>query len=334
MARAIQSSNSIEGHHVSVADAAALVDNDAVSDADDHTTMVVAGYCDAMTYVLELSDEPINGLGPSLLHALHFMLTKHDLGVRPGRARVGAVYVRDDSTGEVVHEGAPSSQVADLLLELTNRLAIDDAAPVVVAAMAHLNLVMIHPWLDGNGRMGRILQSMVLTREGILGPEFCSIEEELGRETRHYYDVLAEVGGGRWQPDRDARPWLEFSLDAHHRQARRLLQRVREATRAWSELEVIVERDGLPERSLPALLEATAGRPVRNVTYRSFAAVSDQVATRDLKHLVDAGLFIAVGSNRGRSYRRAPALDRVFELASADRVDLRRNVYDMLDDEA
>ena len=59
-------------------------------------------------------------------------------------------------------------------------------------------------------------------------PLFMSIEEYLGRNTQKYYDVLAEVGRGSWQPGNDARPWIRFILTAHLRQARTMLRRVRE----------------------------------------------------------------------------------------------------------
>ena len=94
--------------------------------------------------------------------------------------------------------------------------------------MAHLNLVMIHPFKDGNGRMARALQTLVLAREAILAPEFSSIEEYLGRNTPAYFDVLGQVGGGKWQPERDARPWVRFVLTAHYRQALILERRPRE----------------------------------------------------------------------------------------------------------
>ncbi|MEU5786036.1 Fic family protein [Micromonospora lupini] len=71
--------------------------------------------------------------------------------------------------------------------------------------MAHLNLVKIHPWRDGNGRMSRCLHTLVLARDGVLAPEFSSIEEWLGvgRNTYAYHDALGEVGGPTWQPDND-----------------------------------------------------------------------------------------------------------------------------------
>ena len=60
---------------------------------------------------------------------------------------------------------------------LMETLKVADQAPVMVrAAMAHINLVMIHPYRDGNGRMARILQSLVLSRDGILAPQFSSVE--------------------------------------------------------------------------------------------------------------------------------------------------------------
>ena len=60
--------------------------------------------------------------------------------------------------------------------------------------MAHLNLVMIHPFRDGNGRMARALQTMVLAQDQVVEPTFSSIEEWLGNNTQEYYDVLAATG--------------------------------------------------------------------------------------------------------------------------------------------
>src|SRR3970282_2154670 len=132
--------------------------------------------------------------------------------------------------------------------------AHEAAVPALVrAAMAHLNLVMIHPFSDGNGRMARCLQTLVLAREGILAPEFCSVEEYLGRNTQDYYAVLARVGEGGWHPENDSRPWIRFMLTAHFRQASTLLRRTKEMKRTWDELEREIQRRGLPDRVVSAL---------------------------------------------------------------------------------
>ena len=95
---------------------------------------------------------------------------------------------------------------------------------------------MIHPFKDGNGRMARVLQTLVLARYGILAPEFSSIEEYLGvkRNTQEYYAVLAQVGGGSWKPMNSASPWVSFNLRAHYVQAQTVLHRVKETRRRFA----------------------------------------------------------------------------------------------------
>lgn len=159
----------------------------------------------------------------------------------------------------------------------------------VVAAGEHVNLTMIHPFSDGNGRMARCLQSLVLARDRIVEPVFASIEEYLGAHTQRYYDVLAEVGRGSWNPGRDARPWLRFCLVAHEQQAERLLQRLRDIERLWELCAEQVARRALPDRTIPALVDAARGFRLRNSSYRRLIESSegqtiiDHTATRDLK---------------------------------------------------
>jgi Fic family protein len=308
-ARALQGSNSIEGYNVTLDDAVAAADNEEPLDAAGETWAAVRGYRDAMTYIVQLADDPYFNYSEDLLRSLHFMMLGYDLSKLPGRWRRGPIYVHNEATREIVYEGPDAAAVPKLMAELTASLVSDKDGPVLVrASMAHLNLVMVHPFRDGNGRMARALQTLVLAREGILAPEFCSIEEYLGQNTNAYYDVLAAVGRGTWRPDGDTRPWVRFSLTAHYRQAQTLLRRVKQAERLWVLLEREVQQHGLPERVIPSLFYASGGRRLRRVTYRSLAAesdlgeISEAMATRDLKSLVEAELLVAVGERRGRFY--------------------------------
>lgn len=206
-------------------------------DADEETRLALQGYRQAMTYVLQLAEDPDSEYSEQLLKGLHYMMTSYALKNRPGRWRAGAIYVRNDQTGEIVHEGPDIDEVPALMKELVGQLNRDSRdEDIVRAAMAHLNLAMAHPFRDGNGRMARCLQSLVLARGGVLSPVFMSVEEYLGRNTQAYYDVLARVGGGSWQPERDTRPWIRFMLTAHLRQARTMLQRIKDSGRMWANL--------------------------------------------------------------------------------------------------
>lgn len=323
LARNIQGSNSIEGYNVSLDDAVAATEGEESLDASEETRAAIRGYREAMTYVLQLADDRHFAWDESLIRSLHYMMLSYDLTKRPGRWRLGPILVQRDEDGATVYDGPPPDAVPGLMAELIDALRADGSSPLVRAAMAHLNLVMIHPFRDGNGRMARCLQTLVLAREGILAPEFSSIEEYLGRNTQPYYNVLGEVGGGCWQPERDARPWVRFCLTAHHRQATTLLRRVDEAEARYNAVEALAVRLGFHERAIPALFDASMGFRVRNATYRIGADVSELVASRDLRLLVEKGLLVATGEKRGRTYTRGEALidlDRSIRSRRAGRV--------------
>jgi Fic family protein len=314
IARAIQGSNSIEGFDATLDDAAAVAVGEEPLDSDSETRLALKGYREAMTYVLQLADDDGFAYSSQLIKSLHFMMTSYDLRNRPGRWRAGAVYVRKEETGEIVYQGPDVDRVPSLADELVAGLNVPHDARLVQAGMAHLTLVMIHPFGDGNGRMARCLQSLVLARSGVLSPVFMSIEEYLGRNTQKYYDVLAEVGRGSWQPGNDARPWLRFTITAHLRQARTMLIRIRETERLWVDLEKLAGQRDLPERMLSLLFDAAMGFRVRNATYRASLEeggddpITEQTASRDFQRLVEAGLLIPSGAKRGRFYTGSPDL--------------------------
>lgn len=319
-ARNIQGSNSIEGFDAALDDAAAVALGEEPLDATTETRHALEGYRNAMTYVLQIVEEPGIVISEDLVKSLHFMMTNYDLKNRPGRWRSGQIFVRSERTGDIVHEGVDIDRVPELIAALITSMNGGSGDAIVRAAMAHLNLVMIHPFRDGNGRMARCLQSLVLAADGTLAPVFMSVEEYLGRNTQDYYDVLSEVGGGTWQPDRDARPWIRFMLTAHLKQALTLQRRVKSSELVWSELERLTRERHVPERTIAALYDAVFGYRVRRATYRAALhdadeIVSEQTATRDFKALVDAGLLEPHGDKRGRFYTSADLLVGIRERA-------------------
>src|ERR1051326_5758769 len=112
---------------------------------------------------------------------------------------------------------------------------------------------------DGNGRISRITQSLVLAREGLLSAEFASIEDCLGQHTPDYYRVLQEVQGGSYRPERDATPWVVFCIQAHLAQARFRLEQIEQAGRRWSHFGQLAKARGWPDRLVIALEQALIG---------------------------------------------------------------------------
>jgi Fic family protein len=330
-ARAVQGSNSIEGYNATLDDVAAAIEGEPTLGAGEETQLALAGYRDAMTYVLQVADDESFYLDEGLLKSLHFMMLKHDLRKNPGRWRPGSVFVHRGETDEIVYEGPPDTEVAELVAELLLDLQQAESPVLIKAAMAHLNLVMIHPFSDGNGRMARCLQTLVLARDRILAPVFASIEEFLGRNTQAYYSVLADVGDGSWQPGRDARPWIRFCLRAHYTQVRTMLRRREEIEALWNACLAAAEAKGLSERCASGVMDAAYGLRLRRRSYRTSVEgvtgeeISDLTASRDLKAMVDADLLAAIGERRGRYYI---AGDDVAELRTKVRADRAPKVAD------
>lgn len=201
-ARALQGSNSIEGINATLAEAVAIVDDERPETLEEETLRALEGYRSAMTYVVRLHDDPYLDINAQLIRSLHFMMLSYDMTKLPGQWRSNAIFVVREPSQETVYEGPPADRVPSLMEELVGQANSGDSveSATVLAAMAHLNLAMIHPFKDGNGRMARALQTLVLARRGVISPVFSSIEEWLGRNTDAYYRILAETGQGRWSP--------------------------------------------------------------------------------------------------------------------------------------
>lgn len=311
LARAIQGSNSIEGYHVALDDADAALDDEEPLSADQRTFAEIRGYRQALGYVLAMAADDHFVLDASALRSMHFMMLAHDLGKSPGQYRRREIFVHDERTEQIVYVGPEADEVPELMSELVDSLRADAVDPLVHAAMAHLNLVMIHPFRDGNGRMARALQTLVLARCGVAEPEFASIEEWLGANTDDYYRVLAVTGRGRWAPENDAQLWVSFNLRAHHMQAQTVRRRLRRAQQTYEVLDDVLVRHRIPDRALDALYSALLGFRLRRPTYVEQTGIDERTGSRDLKALSDVGLLRPVGETKGRHYVAGDALKEV-----------------------
>jgi Fic family protein len=322
-ARAIQGSNSIEGYNVTLDEAVAAIENEQSLDERTETWYAVRGYRDAMTYIMQAAKDPHFEFSAQFLKSLHFMMLQYDMNKNPGQWRPGSVFVINSKTDARVYEAPDIEFVNDLIEELVFYLKAKSNEPGIVrAAMAHLNFTMIHPFSDGNGRIARALQTLVIAGDGILNPVFSSIEEWLGDNTQEYYDILALVGQGKWNPTNNALPWVRFCLKAHYQQAGKLIRRSEEAEALYNEIVKLVQLYSLHERTWMPLFDAALGMKVTNPRYRKDVDISEFTAGRDLKKLCEVELLVPQGERKMRTYsagklladlRKGLRISRVFD---------------------
>jgi Fic family protein len=199
----------------------------------------------------------------------------------------------------------PHHMVPEALGELEKFLhARDELPPLVKIALAHVQFETIHPFLDGNGRVGRLLITFLLTERGVLHKPVLYLSHFFKRHRPAYYEHLQAVrDGGAWEA------WLVFFLQGvvevageAAETARRVLQ-LREQHRA-----AITAQLGRAAGNGHKVLESLFDRPIVSVndvkamTGTTFAAANGLVS-----RLVDLGLLSEMtGYARNRRFRYAP----------------------------
>jgi Fic family protein len=310
-ADAIAASNSIEGFRVSTVDVADLIEGEHDVEVSAENLAETVAYQHMMTYIQTLHDAPDFAYSKGQLNALHWMLQGHRHSRRKpaGQWRKGPVYVTDARDPSIAaYTGPDAEAVPALMTELADWLnAPDDAHSLVRAAMAHLHLVSIHPWADGNGRMSRSLQTLIIAREGFLAPEFSSVEAWLGRpgNTWQYYQELASRGA-TYQPEQAVTSWVRFNLVAYHEQAQAVRNRVNRAGQVWELLADFADDRRLDERVVSALHDVAMTGRVRRLSYEHAEGLNLQQAQRDLRDLAATHILEPVGRTRARYYREGP----------------------------
>jgi Fic family protein len=148
-----------------------------------------------------------------LLREVHRVLLGQGRGERhtPGEFRRSQVWIGGTRPGNAVFVPPPASEVAECLKHFERFLhdEPDSTPPLVKAALAHVQFETIHPFLDGNGRVGRLLIALQLADDGLLREPLLYLSLHFKEHRRTYYELLNRVReSGDWES------WLEFFADA------------------------------------------------------------------------------------------------------------------------
>jgi Fic family protein len=230
--------------------------------------------------------------------------------------RVGAY--RDDARGPMqvvsgpigrqrVHFEAPSARRLDAemarLLDWVNDN--DDHHPVIKAGLAHLWLVTLHPFDDGNGRIARAIGDMLLAQIDHSGQRFYSLSAQIQRERRGYYEILERTQRGL----SDVTTWLAWFLDNLLRAVEAALETL-DAVLAKSRFWQRMAGTPLNERQsklLNRLLDGFDGK-LTSSKWAALAKCSPDTALRDINELLAAGVLRRTdGGGRSTAYELVAA---------------------------
>ena len=197
---------------------------------------------------------------------------------------------------------APNAAAAPALMgTLVEWLRATGAHPLVRSALLHLNLVAIHPWLDGNGRTTR-LATLIDVDRVVRATELVSIEPALAADRAGYFGRIRHAVGLSWDPENhDATEWIDWYVELHVDALRRGGE-LNEA--ALHDIVVILEaleRRGEPADWGPIILTSAFGTLVAGRVQRMYRH-SSSAARAMIGRLVEAGWLTADGATRGRVY--------------------------------
>lgn len=280
-------------------------------EAHDPKAADVVGNIAAMERAVEIgaTADPFTVVNIRTIHELllRFTLDKGIAGVI--RTKQNWIGRSSHSPRDAAYVPPPPRYVEPLLDDLCKFMNRDDLPAVVQAAVAHAQFETIHPFADGNGRVGRCLIHAVLIRRGLTPRYVPPISLILAGRARQYIEGLVDFREGR-APD-----WIELFADATRLAAA-------EAERLADEIEALegrwIERLGHPRRDSSAytVLARLPAHPVVDVsTVQRLADISDVAAGRLLKQLEDAGIVTRIGDRRrGRAWEARELFDLVNEL--------------------
>jgi Fic family protein len=299
-------SSQIEGTQSSLQDLLAaearLFDLNLPRDVDE-----VLNYVRAMNHGLaQLAKLPLSA---RLISEIHAELMR---GVRGGRLQPGELRRSQNWIGPAgctlataTFVPPPHHAVPELLGDLEKFLhADDDLPPLVKIALAHVQFETIHPFLDGNGRVGRLLITFLLTERGVLHKPVLYLSYYFKQHRQAYYEHLQAVRDrGAWED------WLTFFLRGVTEVAREAAETARRILHLREQhRSAITEKLGRAAGNGHRVLESLFDRPIVSVNdVRKMTGTTYAAANTLVSRLAELGvLHEMTGYARNRRFRYAP----------------------------
>jgi Fic family protein len=272
----------------------------------------VCNYLEALSYARrQLARSDGLPLSMRLLNEAHRRLMHGARGAsrQPGEVRRSQNWIGGSRPGNAVYVPAPAPSLPGLLGDLEAYLhAEDDLPPLLRIGLAHVQFESIHPYLDGNGRIGRLLIALLLEHWGLLQAPLLYISLFFKRHREEYYRRLNAV-----RTEGDWEGWTDFFLDG-------VATIADEAVASARDLFALVGADrtrvlGQDTTSVSAvrLFELLPNRPIVTVaTAMKLIAASKPTATRAIESLVAADILVeTTGRKRDRSFAYQAYVDRL-----------------------
>jgi Fic family protein len=242
-------SSQIEGTQSSLSDLL-LFENDEIPLVGIEDVQEVSNYVAAMEHGLKRVADGFP-LSLRLIREIHDVLLRKGRGSskQPGEFRRSQNWIGGTRPGNAIFVPPPPRDMMDCLDNFEKFLHDDKTPSLVRAALAHVQFESIHPFLDGNGRLGRLLITLMLCAEGVLKQPMLYLSLYFKKRRQEYYDLLQAVRDrGAWEA------WIEFFLNG-------VVETANESVETAQQLLALFDEDRALIRSLGRSSAAPPARP-------------------------------------------------------------------------
>lgn len=272
----------------------------------------ICNYLDALAYARsEMVSKQGLPLSMRLLNETHRRLMNGVRGAtkQPGEIRHSQNWIGGSRPGNAVFVPPPPNVLPELLSALEKYIHGDDGLPKLIrAGLAHVQFETIHPYLDGNGRIGRLLITLLLEHWSLLGKPLLYLSLFFKRHQAEYYRRLDAVRtAGDWEG------WLDFFLDGVATIADEAVAAARDLFALVNADRIRVLDNGSTSVSAIRLFEALPRHPVITIaSAMKLVDTSKPTATRAVEALIEARVLQEMtGRRRDRSFAYQGYLDRL-----------------------
>ena len=263
----------------------------------------VCNHLDALAYARsELANPAGLPLSMRLLNETHGRLMRGVRGAdkQPGNVRRSQNWIGGSRPGNAAFVPPPPHVLPELLSDLDRYVHADDTLPALVrAGLLHVQFETIHPYLDGNGRIGRLLVTLLLEHWNLLNQPLLYLSLYFKRQRVEYYRRLGAV-----RVDGDWEGWLQFFLEGVAAIAEEAVESARKLfALIAADRERILAHPGSSVLSM-RLFERLPRQPIMTIaTVMTLLDTTKPTAGRAVDALVDAGVLVeTTGRKRDRAW--------------------------------
>jgi Fic family protein len=293
--RSVGASTRIEGSHLSDKEVEILLENLDIKKLTERDQQEVVGYYETLNLIGEsYRDIPVS---ESSIKHLHNVLMKHSTkdDYHKGNYKININRVErneiDGSKRTIFEPSPPGWATQDAMTQLIDWYNNDSTTHSLIrSALFIYEFLSIHPFEDGNGRLSRLLATLLLMKSGYVWIEYVSFEHEIEHRKKEYYKKLMEAQRNR--PGEDVTEWVCFFLDCLKNIQNQLLQKVEEKEKR--------ESVGVREQHIYAMVENNPGISSGEIAER--LKIPNSTVKRILADLVSSRNLIVHGAGRGTRY--------------------------------